>query len=204
MISRVIFAVFASLLLFGCVTDRDRERRDFDSAFYWGNHSRLKVSTSPQVLCADADNSALSRRERGECLLALFASYVRPGFTSQQMQSAFPDTRWLEGCSLEKIIGVGGAVDFDWMSGAAFCLRVCPDKTGWSDWGIEFTLTPDQRGVTLNDDDARAFLEGVHTNRELRLAEFVLFYPVEPSVENGKVSLSERFTSKGVGLMVHP
>jgi hypothetical protein len=100
-------------------------------------------------------------------------------------------------------MGVGGAVDFDWSSGAAFRLRLFPDTNGWSGWTIDFTLTPEE-AISLGNDDALAFLKGTLTNKQVRLAEFVLSYPIEPSVEGGAVNLSERFTSKGVGLAVHP
>ena len=191
------------LALSGCATDADRERHAFDSSFYWAQQSRLKVEASPQRLCAEASDSALDRRSRCLSVFQLFASYVRPNFSSQQTHTALPDTKWLEDCSLERIMGVGGAVDFDWSSGAAFRLRLFPDTNGWSGWTIDFTLTPEE-AISLGNDDALAFLKGTLTNKQVRLAEFDLYYPIEPSVEGGAVSLSERFTSKGVGLAVHP
>ena len=195
--------LLTALVLSSCTTDVDRERHAFDSGFYWGQQSRLKVETSPQILCAEASDSTLDRRSRCWSVSQLFASYVRPGFSSQQMHAALPDAKWLEDCSLERIIGVGGAVDFDWVSGAAFRLRLFPDNNGWSNWVIDFTLTHEE-GYSRGNEDALAFLKGTLTNKQVRLAEFDLFYPIEPSVEGGAISLSERFTPRGVGLQVHP
>jgi len=149
-----------------------------------------------------ADDPALSRHERGKALFELFASYVKPGFTSEQMRATLPDTRWLEACSLVRIGAVGGAIDVEWSSGDIFCLRLCPDNEGWSDWVIDFSLT-DARGFSARADEALAFLQGTLTNKQVRLAEFNLFYPIGPPIQQGNISLSERFTAKGVGLKVH-
>jgi len=189
--------------LASCTTDADRERREFNSAFYWRHRSRLEAPVSAENLCADASNSTMERRLRCLSVFAAFASYVKPGFSSLQMRAALPDTLWLQDCTLERIRGVGGSVDFDWFSGAPFCLRVCPDTNGWSDWVIDFTLTHEE-GYSRGIEDGLAFLKGTLTNRQVRLAEFVLHYPVESSLQNGNVMLSERFTRKGVGLIVHP
>ena len=197
-----ILLLLALAFLPACANFVERRRRDFDSEFYWGAESRLftRPDLPPQFWGGEASDPKRSPEDRAHAVFALFATYVRPGFTSHQMRAALPDTRWLEACSLVKIMGGSGQIDIDWWSGTAFCLRVCPDEKGWSAWVITFTLTNQSTGPSLTSDDALAFIKGTHTNKQIRLAEFNLSYPRDPRL--APTYFSERFTKKGVGLKV--
>jgi hypothetical protein len=133
----------------------------------------------------------------------LFGGYVRPGFTSKQMRSALTNSQWLDACWLEPQGALGGPADLDYSTGRPFLLRLFPDEAKNTRWFIYFTLTGGIPEWQISLNDASAFLRGSHTNKNIRIAEFCLFYPAVLPGFHPDRRVTERFTRKGVGLKVN-
>ena len=205
----VILLLFLTGSLLGCATHGDFDHRALDAEFFWRSKSTFAVDVPAAVLCQNANNQALDRRTRCEAVARLFANFVKPGSTSEQMLRAIPDKRWLSVCSVYPYGASGGGSlpvynGFDY---APFILRLFPDSTGWSDWVIVFNLPEPVAPLhgSLSSEEALAFLSGTHPDKRLKLVDFVIQYPIcgnsnSPTTE---AMVAERFTEKGVGLRLH-
>ena len=186
----------------GCATSaRDRE---FDLGFYWGTKSGLNSSMSAADLYERATAADATPTVRSLFICKIFATYIKPGFTSAQIRAVLPDPRWLKDCEIRSIGGVGGAIDVYSPNGTSpYLLVLFPDRNGSSDWVISMVL-PDRHGhLTL--EDARTFLEGSNPETGLRITEFAISYPLSQREEKPPgPRLTERFTKRGVGLIVTP
>lgn len=199
--------------LLGCATDRDAERgvtqRTFDAEFFWRSKSTFAGNTPAEALCQVANDPTLDRRLRCVAIARLFASFVKPGFTSEQMRHAIPDKRWLSACSVYPCGAAGGGSlpIYNRRDCSPFILRLFPDATGWSDWVIIFNLPEPDAPLhgARSSEEALAFFSGTHPDKRLKLVEFVIEYPVCGSSDTPtkEVSVVERFTKKGVGLRLH-
>ena len=196
--------VIATCLLSGCNTSRDLKR--FNSDFYWGNKSRLAVTVSAKDLCQRANDSAVNRNLRRGTVAELFATYVKPGMTSQEIHAALLNTQWLADCRLYNSTASGGmSACYHSAEQTLFTLELFPDDTGWSPWGIVFVLPndPDPLRGGRTDEEGRAFLAGTHPDKRLRIAEFAIIYPLCNETDKANVTLLwERFTTRGVGLVI--
>jgi len=189
-------------LVCGCQTGRDVQ--ELDSECYWGKKSRLAVQTAASELCAQGSDPAASREARCLAVARLFATYVKPGFTSQEMHAALVDLHWLDACELLQRTGSGGQSAVV-ASGAQslFMLVLCPDDTGSSGWVIYFVLPDDPWHGARTVEEGRAFLAGDHPNKRLKLVEFAIVYPLcEDTSKAGGVRIVERFVKRGVGLQL--
>ena len=194
----IIFAV-DFLILSGCATNS--ERAIYDGNYYWGKRATLATTVEAKYLTAK--DTSLEKSDRSVPVAQLFASYVKPGFTSRQMGLALPDFEWLEHCTLKKCGGLGGfSPVYRGVGEAAFELRLFPDDKGSTAWIITFVL-PERPEHLLDEADARAFVTGTLANERVRLLEFSIFHPVPfTSNPNPEVHVIERFTPKGVGIMI--
>jgi len=194
--------VVATCLLSGCSTNQELKR--FNSEFYWGNKSRLAVTVSAKDLCQRANDSAVNRDLRRGTVGELFATYVKPGMTSQEIHAALLNTGWLADCRLYNSTASGGmSACYNSVDQSLFTLKLFPDETGWSPWVINFILPNDPLRGGRTDEECRAFLAGTHPDKRLRLAEFAITYPLCNENDEANVrSLWERFTTRGVGLVI--
>jgi len=192
-------------LLLGCRTtsEIDRERDRFDSEFYWGNKSTLTVSVPAAVLCREANDSTVERELRCLAVGRLFANYIKPGFTSEEMHTALYDPRWLDACRLAQSTASGGWNPLSSVGGRSlFSLALFPDDTGWSPWVVWFSL-PNSRHGGRTVEEGRAFLTGTHPDKRLKLAEFAIDHRLSHQVEKaGGIWLLERIANRGVGIMI--
>ena len=109
-----------------------------------------------------------------------------------------------QGLRIRPIGGVGGANRVHSPNGhSPYLLVLYPDRNGSSDWVISMVL-PDRHGhLTL--EDVRKFLEGSNPEPGLRITEFAISYPLSQREEKPPgARLTERFTKRGVGLIVTP
>lgn len=166
------------------------------------------AAATPQELCEYANDPTRDRDTRCRAIFALFASYVRPGFTSQQMRSAFPDKKWLSECSVSNIGATGGGSlpIYDPHDYTPYLLRLFPDKTGWSDWLICFNLRDSDEHGSRTSEEALEFLAGTHPDKRLKLLEFAFYYPLCGTSDNPvtEINIIERFQGHRVGLKVFP
>jgi hypothetical protein len=193
----------------GCATDS--ERHALDAKYFWSDRSSfaLTVSTKESAagLCEWANDPARDPEERARSVATLFASFVKPGFSSEQMRSAIPDNRWLQACSVSECgaSGGGGLLIYRQTGMSPFILRLFPDATGWSDWVIIFNLPDDDwpHGVRRSE-QALAFLSGKEQDKRVRLSEFAIWYPIcgSRASPTTQVYLTERFAGKRVGVML--
>jgi hypothetical protein len=196
--------LLAIVSLLGCATKRDPLWQGFDASFSWGAKSRFMVNTPAEVLCRRANDATLDRRTRCEAVACLFASYVKPGFTAEQMRSAIPDNRWLSVCSVvnDGARGGGGWLIHFSRDECPFLLRLFPLSDGWSDWIISFGLPnlPSGGGVRTGE-KALAFLSGTEPDKQVALGEFAIWFPISGSSDSPTTQRysEERFTRKGVG-----
>jgi hypothetical protein len=197
---------FMSGFLLGCRTNSDL--RTFDREFYWRDKSLFTVASTPQEVCKYANDSTRDRSMRCRAVFQLFASFVKPGFTSQQMRSAIPDNKWLSECSVSPCGAAGGGSlpIYNPIGYTPFLLRPFPDKTGWSDWCICFNLRNALGQGDRTPEEALAFLAGTHTDKRLKLMEFAFYYPICGASDNPatEVDIIERFQGQRVGLKVPP
>ena len=186
----------------GCATNaRDRE---LDLALYWGTKSGLNSPMSAADLYERATATGETRSVRSLFICSIFATYIKPGFTSAQIRTVLPDPNWLKDCEIRPIGGLGGANPVHSPNGhSPFVLVLYPDRNGSSDWVISMVL-PNRHGhLTL--EDVRKFLEGSNPEPGLRITEFAIEYPLSKSEEKPPgARLTERFTKRGVGLIVTP
>src|SRR5688572_6505858 len=128
----------------GCQTNSPYSRKALDAEFFWGNTSRIKSLFSAEELAApltaeelEAMDATAVRPLRRKLIAQLFATYVKPGFTSQQMRTALRDTWWLNSCKIHLIGAIAGAhppVYYGDEHTDPFIMYVFPDETGWSPW----------------------------------------------------------------------
>jgi hypothetical protein len=201
-IGSVVFLFTAAFLFPGCNTCRDMQR--FDSDFCWGTKSRLTVSAPATALCRDANDPAVKREFRRLAAAQLFATYVKPGFTSKELHAALFDTDWLDACRLFQSTASGGQRPcYVSIGQSLFMLMLFPDDTGWSPWVIWFVLPNDPLHGARTDEEGRAFLTGNHPDKRLRLTEFAIDYPLcNEGNKAGGPRVLERFTKRGVGLQI--
>jgi hypothetical protein len=191
--------------LSGCVTDHDRQA--FDEKFFWSDRSSFAGKMSAERACEWANNPALDPEVRASAVAILFANFVKPGFSSEQMRPAIPDNRWLQACSVSdcSASGGGGQLIYHQTGTSFFELRLFPDATGWSDWVINFNLSgSDWPGGAVTSEQALAFLSGKEQNKRVRLLEFAIWYPIcgSRASPTTQVYLWERFTGKRVGVIL--
>jgi hypothetical protein len=195
--------VVAACSLSGCSTNQELKR--FNSEFYWGNKSRLAVTVPAKDLIQIANDSGADRDLRRRSVAELFATYIKPGMTSQEIHAALPNTRWLADCRLynSTASGGGGSLCYRSIEQSLFTLMLFPDDTGWSPWVIDFAVPDDSLPRGETEEEARAILAGTHPDKRLRLGEFCIYYPLCNMSDKANVtSVSERFTARRVGLII--
>jgi len=166
------------------------------------------AAVTPQEVCEYANDPTRDRDTRCRAIFELFASYVRPGFTSQQMQSAIPESKWLSECAVSNdgAAGGGSLPIYSPNGYTPFLLRLFPDKTGKSDWLISFNLrNADEQGDRTTE-EALEFLAGTHPDKRLKLLEFAFIYPLCGTSDHPgtDINIIERFQGQRVGLKVFP
>jgi hypothetical protein len=202
---RYMLFLFVIGSLMGCATKTDPDWRRFEASFTWSHKSRFTVNTPAEVLCRRANDATQDRRTRCEAVACLFASYVKPGFTAEQMRSAIPDNRWLSVCSVENDRARGGGgwlIHFSRGDECPYVLRLFPLSDGWSDWIISFSLPNlPSGGDARTVEEALAFLSGTDPDKQVTLGEFAIWFPISGSsdIPTTQQYSEERFTNKGVG-----
>ena len=201
-----ILFLFVVGLVTGCATDS--ERHALDEKFFWSDRSSFALPEDSEVsaarLCEWANDPARDPEVRASAVATLFANFVKPGFSSEQMRSAIPDNRWLQVCSVLGCGGTGGgSLPIYCQSGTSpFILRLFPDATGWSDWAIIFNLPDDELHGARTSKQGLAFLSGREQDKRVKLLEFAMWYPIcgSRASPTTQVYLNERFTGKRVGV----
>ncbi|HXT40471.1 MAG TPA: hypothetical protein VN887_10670 [Candidatus Angelobacter sp.] len=212
----IMFSVslgFVAALLAGCATRGSLEEynRDREAVFYWGRATYLANNGvgpggTPELWCKDANDKSLKPERRRMAAALLFGGWVQPGFTTEKMRAAIPDPHWLDECRLEAAEGAGGNWPFSYDLGSHFSLRLFPDKNEPHGWTIYFTLPPRARGGPRPVHEAAAFIRGTHTDKNLRIKEFTIFYPFPggcPDCEVGG-TIEEAHGPKGIGIRIIP
>src|SRR5262249_16228351 len=124
----------------------------------WDGVSRLKGTKEPADLHRVADNASLDRAKRAEAIFSLFANYLRLPQGAADVGESLKAEKWLNEASLQGVYVLGGWVPVEMtFEDTVFCLRLFPNKAGWSDWVIYFRLSG---GSGRTEDEGRAFLRG--------------------------------------------
>jgi len=126
-----------------------------------------------------ANDPTAARMTRGLAIFRLFGGCLQPGASATRVHEVLQDPRWLNETSLEEIGAMAGALPEELLDaeGGMFCLRLFPDKSGWSDWVIYFALA----GEPLHGwEEALAFLKGDPGAKDIRLSAFALCLPGTP------------------------
>jgi len=141
-----------------------------------------------------ANDGSVIREKRAEAIFSLFANYVKMPGTAAMAGNVFGSEKWMKDASLTEVTFIGGYVPLELnLEDAIFCLRLFPDKDGWSDWVIYFRMSG---GVTPSPDEVGAFLRGAAAVKgSPKLVEFALCYPL---VGEKSLARTERFSEKGI------
>ena len=161
----------------------------------WSDHSSLRSNKDPAILRALANDSNLGHTERALAIFKLFANYIRPGQSAEQIHSALADTAWLDEAKLYRSGYGSGSRPIE--GDSLFELVLFPDDQGSSDWVIEFSLSgrgPDK--APRREQEALAFLGGdPNLANNPKLQEFGLTF-LERS-DRGWLR-TEHFTQRGI------
>src|SRR5262245_26124152 len=163
----------------------------------WDRVSRLKSTTAPADLHKVVNNALLSREKRAEAIFSLFANHVKVPERAAAVGKVLSAETWLRHASVDGVYAIGGWVPVEvTFEDTIFCLRLFPDKEGWSEWVIYFRLSG---GSGRTADDAVRFLRGAEDlNGGPRLLEFALCFPAPEEQHQGYI---ERFTDKGIAVV---
>jgi hypothetical protein len=199
----------------GCVTSRRQADvadypkhclgwRENEAAYYWGTGTYLCNNYPPTGTAEFWSENAndKSRTREGRCMAAAlcFGAYVKPGFDTDKIRTAIPDSRWLEEAGIEQVILVGGRWPYT-IEGFHFYLVLFPDAKAFRNWRIDFTLSAPNEGRILSLDDARRFLRGTLRDNTVQIQEFIMMFPL-PNSKFGFVE--ELHTRRGIGIKVVP
>ncbi len=108
----------------------------------WDGVSRLKGNTPSADLRKVADNDSFAREKRAEAIFSLFVNHLKLSQGAAKVGETLKAEKWLNDSSLERL-----SVLIGWLpvkmtfEDTVFCLRLFPDKKGWSDWVIYFRLS---------------------------------------------------------------
>jgi hypothetical protein len=149
-----------------------------------------------------ASDPSQDRRSRALSIYYLFRIHIRPGFKSADCRRIMGQAKWLDEVNIQPVRAMGSYLPVDRPAGcSAFSMAVFPDRKGWSDWFIYFTLSGLEPKQPRPWEECRKkaldFLKGDLPDTRVRLHEFALCYPRE---ERDK---TEKFTGRGVGLHVY-
>ncbi len=192
---KLVAGVLAAATLAGCVNPERIGRTTTDDQYFWKRHYTVPIEMSPQNLNDEASEPKVERALRCQDIFYLFGAYIRPGYSSKQIGEVMRGAKWLDEARLDPVGGLGGWVPiFAGRNDTMFVLYVFPDNRGVSDWSIYFTLSQfESRTVEEERRKVLVFFKGTLPDKGVRLREFALCYP------QCKI---ERFTKRGVGLMV--
>jgi len=173
----------------------NREVRPQQEGIRWDGVSRLKGNTPSADLRKVADNDSFAREKRAEAIFSLFVNHLKLSQGAAKVGETLKAEKWLNDSSLERL-----SVLIGWLpvkmtfEDTVFCLRLFPDKKGWSDWVIYFRLSGRRTA-----EEARAFLLGAKDlKKSPNLVEFALCFPAEGNKVVGRI---ERFAEKGVAVI---
>ncbi len=182
-----LLSVLAATALAGCAHGRGER-------LSWKDRSILPEHESIASLneCANAGEALAFREDRACAIFTLFARYIRPGASAEQVHRALANTNWMGDIDLAAITGLGGWIPIDWKD-SVFSLELFPVKHYREDggrWVIYLRLS----GSSRPSEEALAFLRGDGgLPGEPKLEEFALCFPSRP--EQNRI---ERFTRRGL------
>jgi hypothetical protein len=135
---------------------------------------------------------------RARAVFALFAQYVRPGSSVDEVRRVITDNDWLREAHLEGVRVMGGKVPVEYpLEDTVFCLHLFPldAEKKQSPWVMYFRLSG-----KLRDQDGLAFLRGEKSAGNPKLMEFALCFPasIESSDHVGRI---ENFSAKGTSVL---
>jgi hypothetical protein len=201
---RILLSTFllASLLSVGCKTENQAIAPIWES---WDDtSSKLSIETV-ESLNAIAKDSIFPREDRARAVFKLFANYIRPGFTAEEVHKVLTDTSWLQDTNLFcPLLRTGWRPVSGEMPRDHYCSVILfPDEADkpFGGWGIEIIIS--SSGHPL-EKEALAFLRGeTMLEKNARIIEFALCFPGEQNLGRYRRRF-EKFGVRGAHVYQYP